>query len=166
MAVESPRLGLVQRRTLCEAPRKIGIGNEELAERHSIGLALCESLVGSLEGELLVDDVDAPELALEIWTKPLSGGAVAVGLFNRSDKEMPMTLDLRQLGLSQNAHLRDLWLGKDVQAVVDPDLRVHGTQNLWVADASVMPDLISGNTNAVCMMIGAKLGKQLASRKT
>jgi choline dehydrogenase len=55
-------------------------------------------------------------------------------------------------------------MGKDVQAVVDPDLRVHGTQNLWVADASVMPDLISGNTNAVCMMIGAKLGKSLAAR--
>jgi alpha-galactosidase len=64
---------------------------------------------------------------LEIWTKPLSGGAVAVGLFNRSDKEMPMTLDLRQLGLSQNAHLRDLWLGKDVQAVNGKySIYVHG----------------------------------------
>ena len=57
-------------------------------------------------------------------------------------------------------------MGNDEQAVVAPDLRVRGTQNLWVADASIMPDLISGNTNAVCMMIGAKLGKQLASRKT
>ena len=56
-------------------------------------------------------------------------------------------------------------MGLDAQAVVDPQLRVHGTQNLWVADASVMPDLISGNTNAVCMMIGAKLGKQLAARR-
>jgi len=54
-------------------------------------------------------------------------------------------------------------MGNDEQAVVDPDLRVHGTENLWVADASIMPDLTSGNTNAVCMMIGAKLGKQLAA---
>jgi choline dehydrogenase-like flavoprotein len=54
-------------------------------------------------------------------------------------------------------------MGKDEEAVVDPELRVRGAQNLWVADASVMPDLISGNTNAVCMMIGAKLGKRLAA---
>jgi choline dehydrogenase len=51
-------------------------------------------------------------------------------------------------------------LGKD--AVVDPDLKVHGTDNLWVADASIMPDQISANHNAPCMMIGAKLGKQLS----
>jgi choline dehydrogenase len=55
-------------------------------------------------------------------------------------------------------------MGTTPDAVVGPDLRVRGTQNLWVADASIMPDLISGNTNAVCMMIGAKLGKQFVSR--
>ena len=53
-------------------------------------------------------------------------------------------------------------MGLDGGSVVGPDLRVHGTRNLWIADASIMPDLISGNTNAVCMMIGAKLGQQLA----
>ena len=53
-------------------------------------------------------------------------------------------------------------MGVDLGAVVGPDLRVAGTENVWVADASIMPDLISGNTNAVCMMIGAKLGKQLS----
>jgi choline dehydrogenase len=47
-------------------------------------------------------------------------------------------------------------------AVVGPDLRVRGTENLWIADASVFPDPISANLNAVCMMIGSKLGKQLA----
>jgi choline dehydrogenase len=51
-------------------------------------------------------------------------------------------------------------IGED--AVVGPDLRVRGMDNLFVADASIMPDLISGNTNAACMMIGVKLGKQLA----
>lgn len=53
-------------------------------------------------------------------------------------------------------------MGNDENAVVTPDLRVRGTENLWVADASIMPDLISGNTNATCMLIGAKLGRQLA----
>jgi choline dehydrogenase len=54
-------------------------------------------------------------------------------------------------------------MGPDSRSVVTPELRVNGVDNLWVADASVMPDLISGNTNAVCMMIGMKLGRQLRS---
>ncbi len=53
-------------------------------------------------------------------------------------------------------------MGSDEEAVVTPDLRVRGFENLWIADASVMPDLISGNTNGVCMMIGEKLGRDLA----
>jgi choline dehydrogenase-like flavoprotein len=53
-------------------------------------------------------------------------------------------------------------MGPDPSAVVTPELRVNGVDNLWVADASIMPDLISGNTNAVYMMIGLKLGRQLS----
>lgn len=56
-------------------------------------------------------------------------------------------------------------MGLGPDAVVGPDLRVRGTKNLWVADASIMPDHISGNTNAACMMIGAKLGRQLVARR-
>ena len=41
-------------------------------------------------------------------------------------------------------------------AVVDPQLRVYGVEGLRVADASVMPTVISGNTVAACFMIGAK----------
>lgn len=52
-------------------------------------------------------------------------------------------------------------MGVDEMAVVTPDLKVRGLENLWIADASVMPDLISGNINAACMMIGEKLGRQL-----
>ena len=53
-------------------------------------------------------------------------------------------------------------MGVDEEAVVTPDLQVRGVGNLWVADASIMPDLISGNTNAACMMIGEKLGRSLS----
>lgn len=47
-------------------------------------------------------------------------------------------------------------MGEDELAVVDSRLRVRGVSGLRVADASVMPKLISGNTNAPCMMIGEK----------
>jgi choline dehydrogenase len=47
-------------------------------------------------------------------------------------------------------------MGKDEKAVVDANLRVHGIVGLRVADASVMPTIISGNTNAAAIMIGEK----------
>ena len=45
-------------------------------------------------------------------------------------------------------------MGIDQLAVVDPQLRVRGVEGLRVADASIMPVVTSGNTNAVCYMIG------------
>ena len=47
-------------------------------------------------------------------------------------------------------------MGFDQESVVDKHLKVHGIEGLRVADASVMPTLVSGNTNAVCMMIGER----------
>jgi choline dehydrogenase len=52
-------------------------------------------------------------------------------------------------------------MGSGNEAVTTPRLQVNGVSNLWIADASIMPDLISGNTNAACMMIGDRLGRWL-----
>ncbi|ORB76688.1 hypothetical protein BST46_28705 [Mycobacterium timonense] len=47
-------------------------------------------------------------------------------------------------------------MGIDDLAVVDPELRVHGIAHLRVADASIMPTIATGNTNAPSMMIGER----------
>ena len=48
-------------------------------------------------------------------------------------------------------------MGVDEAAVVDPLLRVHGVEGLRVADASIMPAVTTGNTNAPSIMIGERV---------
>ncbi|NOC82877.1 choline dehydrogenase [Ruegeria sp. HKCCD6228] len=54
-------------------------------------------------------------------------------------------------------------MGTNETAVVDPALKVHGIGNLRVADCSIMPEIVSGNTNAPAIMIGEKASDLLAA---
>lgn len=54
---------------------------------------------------------------LEIWAKPLADGSQAVGLFNRTESALQMTLDFGAIGTASSAKLRDLWEHKDLGTV-------------------------------------------------
>ena len=47
-------------------------------------------------------------------------------------------------------------MGPGPNAVVNDNLKVHGLERLRIADASIFPKILSGNTNAACIMVGEK----------
>jgi choline dehydrogenase-like flavoprotein len=55
-------------------------------------------------------------------------------------------------------------MGVHAEAVVDPSLRVYGTSHLRVADASIMPTITSGNTNAPTIVIAERAVEMIARR--
>ena len=55
-------------------------------------------------------------------------------------------------------------MGNGVEAVVSPELRLHGLDGLRVCDASVMPHIVSSNTNAAAIMIAEKASDMIRGR--
>ena len=70
---------------------------------------------------------------------------------------------VRRTAISYHHQVGTCKMGVDPEAVVDPRLRVHGVEGLRVADASVMPAVISGNTNAPSLMIGERAADFIAA---
>jgi choline dehydrogenase len=63
---------------------------------------------------------------------------------------------VRRVAVSYHHQVGTCRMGSDEEAVVDPRLRVYGVDGLRVADASIMPFVTTGNTNAPTFMIGAR----------
>jgi choline dehydrogenase len=86
--------------------------------------------------------------------KEITGEEIAPGAHLKTDDEL---LEWVRNNAETTYHpVGTCKMGNDPMAVVDPELRVHGIGGLRVADASIMPTLTSGNTNAPCIMIGEK----------
>jgi alpha-galactosidase len=66
---------------------------------------------------------------VEVWTRSLTGGAKAVGIFNRDERPMTAKVDLRSLGLGMKVRAKDLWKGTEMAIVRSPytvEIPAHG----------------------------------------
>ena len=106
---------------------------------------------------LMQDIMRRPELA------PYNGGELTPA---RSDAELDSHIRGTAITLHHPAGTCKMGLAHDETAVVDPHLRVRGVESLRVIDASVMPDLISGNINAPVMMIAEKAADMIRGKPT
>jgi choline dehydrogenase-like flavoprotein len=73
---------------------------------------------------------------------------------------------VRRVAVSYHHQVGTCRMGSDEDAVVDPELRVRGVEGLRVADASIMPFVTTGNTNAPAMMIGARAAALMLGSNT
>ena len=91
--------------------------------------------------------------------KEVTGEEIAPGAQLKTDDEL---LDwVRKTAETTYHPVGTCKMGSDAMAVVDRELKVHGIEALRVADASIMPTLTSGNTNAPSIMIGEKCAEML-----
>jgi choline dehydrogenase len=111
----------------------------------------------------LTDDADAPRLIAGIrWALDLGSTAsmrAFIGPENLPKAEWDdnrMLTFARDSLMSMNHPVGTCRSGTDDTSVVDPELRVHGIRGLHIADASIMPDIVRGNTHATAVMIGER----------
>ncbi|MGH3362250.1 MAG: GMC family oxidoreductase [Nocardioides sp.] len=109
--------------------------------------------------------VEGIEMIREIMTHPATGGHVK-GEYEMGPRYTGKALEEEILNRATTVYhpVGSCRMGVDERAVVDPELKVRGIDGLRVADASIMPTIISGNTNAPSFMIGEKCAELILTR--
>jgi choline dehydrogenase len=88
--------------------------------------------------------------------QPLKANLGALRLPDSVPDDAALTEHIRRWSQTQYHPVGTCAMGVDEDSVVNPELQVRGVDNLRVIDASVMPSIIGGNTNATTIMIGEK----------
>ena len=118
----------------------------------------------ALDPNILSCEADLESLAAAVELCRRVGAAPALrewGAVERYPGPSVSTTDdvrqyVRETAITYHHQVGTCRMGNDVAAVVDPRLRVHGIEGLRVADASIMPTVTTGNTNAPSIMIGER----------
>jgi choline dehydrogenase len=105
----------------------------------------------------------ARSLAHQSSFDPYRGEEIAPGVAIESDDDLDTWI--RANATTSYHPVGTCRMGSDDRAVVDPDLRVRGVTGLRIADASIMPAITSGNTNAPAIMIGEKAADLILGRQ-
>ncbi|HEX4222500.1 MAG TPA: GMC family oxidoreductase N-terminal domain-containing protein [Pseudonocardiaceae bacterium] len=142
-------------------PRSVGYVSLKSADPHDIAL---------LQPNYLSDPADLNTFVEAIErSRELANTRAMTGWVDREIAPGPDVTDRAGIEDYVRRNAGTLWhpvgtcaMGNGPQAVVDPQLRVRGVVGLRVADASVMPRIVSGNTNAASIMIGEQAARLLA----
>ena len=112
--------------------------------------------------------IDAVKYGRKILSQPAISALTAAELVPGPDVESDEDISnfVKFAGNSMYHGCGTCKMGSDDMAVVDNRLKVHGIDNLFVADASIMPRITSGNTNAPTIMIAEKAAEMILSRNS
>ena len=134
------------------AVRSIETSTKRLSDLAEAGIPLT-SLPGigkELERHILeILETGSSQMLRDLWEEEMLPGAAAA-----SDADLFEFA--RSKGGTVFHPVGTCRMGSDAEAVVDPQLRVQGVSGLRVIDASVMPTLVSANSNAAAIMIGER----------
>jgi choline dehydrogenase-like flavoprotein len=125
--------------------------------------AIAPNYLGDAEGRDLALMLEALRLSRKIFAQapfaPYRGEEILPGAQAQNEDEL--VAFIRRKAETIYHPVGTCRMGNDAGAVVDSELRVHGIDGLRVVDASIMPNLIGGNTNAPTMMIAERAAELL-----